>query len=856
MLPEQLVSAYRQYKQDTNAVATWLASTARAHGFLLRTETQEPRGRLKGKARKQGPEPQRHVIAINDFVPLARYIAASEKPVISIPHSFCSTINRVITARRRFSTRLAKHSGSGYDDESDARHGYFVDILESVREILRPRTAKEATTASTASPADELRNIFAHLDLQEPSQEFLDAPAPERPAQPTEDKAYYEVELQTTDDEISTAMGMLIHDLAELRRAILRLWTDHLVHQKLDLAACAVATNTAFELARSLIEDVTPIFEAHCPNGAGCAQDRLYKEMCKTLRENQASSNLKLNETPTSEYLLGDYLSYNAYRILVTFPMCACKRICCPKSIHFNAPNTFGVYDSSVPWWAKSDEQRRSDDKVILSEIMAELTSVMAFQPSHLGGGELLQGTKEMKETRKPPFYLVFIAQVHLDIHHYIGKKVSQTVETARRQIRVMREDFDLEVAFYDSVKHKKISEFSENLEKLARVMQKHCLDHEGDYMHELKIWHAKRARIEIPESMQPDRLLLHSPIFGGLLLFKLRMYYFIHGIQTANETGSIKHTLLLYHALCRDALTDMGWTDIEGVYGLLRGGEFFVGSPPGNADEDLKNFRLQRGISVSAVAKQGSSKRRKNVLENSRAGPRDFRFGHELSMMFLRRYNHGEARMVWSLDDIGKASKALDSDIWKGVLGDAPSPTGENEAGPSTATGPGGSQVKNDSGSPTSILPTITKSIIILAHILHREAPKMTFPYLRLHRDCCNILRDVRKVCLPILTTNKHMGKPLSLSDKGDRCPYFVVEDIFAAASEFSCGPPDQRAMKAAATVVDEFLASADSNGVAAVTALEAMGFEYWCKVDKKDGGDDTDKDAEELMSAPKDDA
>jgi hypothetical protein len=60
MLPSPLADTYRRYKQDTDDIATWLATTAKRYGFssdLLtgssKFPAQEKSKRLKGKARKE-----------------------------------------------------------------------------------------------------------------------------------------------------------------------------------------------------------------------------------------------------------------------------------------------------------------------------------------------------------------------------------------------------------------------------------------------------------------------------------------------------------------------------------------------------------------------------------------------------------------------------------------------------------------------------------------------------------------------------------------------------------------------------------------------------------------------------------
>lgn len=132
MLPEGLVSTYLEYKRDTDAIAAWLASTAKASGF---TASLTPvslygtnAGRLKGKARAQAKKistasATKYIISIKDFIILAEYLLEKAVPV---PRSFKSTLNRVIAARSNFSSKVDEYNETP-DEESDAKHGYFVD---------------------------------------------------------------------------------------------------------------------------------------------------------------------------------------------------------------------------------------------------------------------------------------------------------------------------------------------------------------------------------------------------------------------------------------------------------------------------------------------------------------------------------------------------------------------------------------------------------------------------------------------------------------------------------------------------------------------------------------------------------
>lgn len=286
MLTDNLVSIYKEYKEDTNSVASWLASTAKSCGYpadLLyggssQATNPKPSKRLKGKARKEAkaaaPQSQGsssnssrpdYIIAIKDFIPLAEFVAASKKPVISVPLAFANTLNRVIATRSRFGSRLAVH-GNSTDASADSKHSYFVGVLEKVREVLKPRippvSQDAASPRSPSDPVGEVGGRFANLSVYEPSEEFLNAPDIERPAPVKRDNATYVAESLQDLHEVMFAYTLFINDLMVIRSRIAWIWTNHRDKQ-FDLVAAAIATNTACDLARNMMEDMASVFKAH-----------------------------------------------------------------------------------------------------------------------------------------------------------------------------------------------------------------------------------------------------------------------------------------------------------------------------------------------------------------------------------------------------------------------------------------------------------------------------------------------------------------------------------------------------------------------------------------------------------------
>ena len=129
MLPDYLSTSYQRYKSDTNYIAEWLATTAKQCGFGAYQPRPEPQPekpkKLKGRARTlarrtaqasgQGANPRQegnttpqttYIIAIKDFVPMARHIVSFAKSSIQFPTKFFTVLDRAISLRQRVSLAM------------------------------------------------------------------------------------------------------------------------------------------------------------------------------------------------------------------------------------------------------------------------------------------------------------------------------------------------------------------------------------------------------------------------------------------------------------------------------------------------------------------------------------------------------------------------------------------------------------------------------------------------------------------------------------------------------------------------------------------------------------------------------
>lgn len=102
MFPKNISSSYSQYKNDTDTIASWLATTAKRFGYV--SETRSKSSRKKGKARAADTQSTSqgrptYTIAIKDFTILAKFIAAKDEPHIQVPPKFATLLDRAIATR-------------------------------------------------------------------------------------------------------------------------------------------------------------------------------------------------------------------------------------------------------------------------------------------------------------------------------------------------------------------------------------------------------------------------------------------------------------------------------------------------------------------------------------------------------------------------------------------------------------------------------------------------------------------------------------------------------------------------------------------------------------------------------------
>ncbi|KAB5515016.1 hypothetical protein GE09DRAFT_1264139 [Coniochaeta sp. 2T2.1] len=589
MQPLPLASAYRQYKEDTDFVASWLASTARACCYpadLLATPSAPsaraaPSKRPKGKSKKKGtassraaaaaettPAAPKYTVAIKDFITLAEHIAFRE-PAATVPSLFSDSINRLIKLRSFIPEGMATQDGSP-DYNSPQKPYCFLGVLERVREVLMLNTPPAANPAEPAPGTDDsgslLTTLFAALKVYAPAEIPDSAPRDSPPAQPTAaDVVQFEAELQTSFNDATFAFALLCSDLGRIRNKIRWIWTGYA--RAFDTAAAAIATNAAIGLAVNLIEEVVPVLKHH---DLGELVDFFYRALCEAKgytatyfqpQDQEAWAKHETYDVEDDAYVI----TYQLLRMLAE--NLDSHRLPLYKDGRFGFYNPFG-------------------------------SQLVKDYPVR---DEFVRGVGEMDRTGKVPFYAVFAPQVHLDTHYVLRAAAILPFENMMRETRTMGASIDASLGLHEDPK---VDAWPAENDQVLTNIRNSILRIHNDPIYEAKakVWVDEAG--SVPPSTQPNRILKTSPLLAGLMLYHFRAQVYKMGIAVANAWGAIACTFHLYNAVWNEKLINGRWKDMHVVLGVVLGeSNLFVGHPTWNVDEYFSQFCLQMGITAAAFA-------------------------------------------------------------------------------------------------------------------------------------------------------------------------------------------------------------------------------------------------------------
>lgn len=665
---------------------------------------------------------------------------------------------------------------------------------------------------------DDLSNRFAGLEVFDPSKEFLEAPDIKRPEKPVSDTATYAAEPSSSLGEAIFAMWSVINDLNNLRAHIDLLWRNYR-DVGYDMAAAAIATNTAIEFVRSMEEDVVPLLEAH--GGLSNVLEKCYLARCMSEGWDYKDLRIKAEDNFNYEtYDVANKTYVMTYRLLDGF-----RDVLHPGEVPLYKDGMFGYFDKKSDRSKKSGTAKFHDDRALLMPFLTDLATVVMAVPGWPVHDEFLRGMKDMADTGRISLSMVFAAQIFLDITYLLGPAMDRPYSTYATHTNVISNDLK---AYFEFHAELKIKTWPASNDAMIKEVRDSILWVGSDPMfgvHERLL----RRYGEAPPPANKNRMLRMSPVISGLMLYHYRMRYREAGMAVADAWGSIQYCEHLYNALrSSQHLLDGRWTDMDIARAVLGTDSFYAGGEePRSLGDQFKKFCLQMGVTASAM----TNRRRRGAPLPSKSGPRGLKVNAPVSGMFGERYSNNaamvlDAEQVRRIIDISTYELETDEETGAAFMGQIEDPKvlrekkrlqKELESGKGGKGGKGKQGAGNGQQSPVSL----GRLTDMLAQALNAEAIELSFPYMQLHRWCWRVLRGVREKCDADL---RRLVGPDYIENES-QLPFVVGYALMLA-----CGaegmPPTAAPLQSAAGAVNVMLAAGTGSFIVEKTMGEIMGF------------------------------
>jgi hypothetical protein len=468
MSPGILSTTYKRYKDDTNNIASWLATTAKRCGYpsdLLTSETakkgEQSAPKLKGRARKLArdaakaapskqqsspsnnnvPPKKVYAIARKDFITLADFIASSNKPAIQVPAAVLGLINRAITLRK-LHARWYSQDPTEENLKSNASHSYFIGVLEKVRDTLKSRCPSYVSkpSADTQNDYEATTNLFESLTVEESSS--IPESTREMPDERRESSEQFVAEDVKTLEEKYMAAHCLFHDIAKIREFVGKIWSVG----AFDLMTCAVATNTAIDLVRQAQHDFEEDFGTafNYEDIAGY----FYAVQCRVhgfdpLKRVSAEDPINFEAASIANFVM-----LPIYVLLSSF-----RDVLADDEIPVSKPGCFGSYDPSSDRQKKSPRQQFEEDKIILVEIMSDVCWLTVITPGIPAEDNFTRMARVMRKDGIIALWSVFAAQVFVDINHILRGRVDYGLLELQRHARKIKLTLETNFEFHKSLR-------------------------------------------------------------------------------------------------------------------------------------------------------------------------------------------------------------------------------------------------------------------------------------------------------------------------------------------------------------------------------------------------------------------
>lgn len=706
------------------------------------------------------------------FVEIAKVVADSTNPKIVVPTSIYTLLCDVISLRREVSRILGEPVTR--DDGQVDGHIYFINVLERVKEILRPMAEKIGfkNEVKPETSDQKLGNIFEVLTLEEPSQLEPDNSVPVTAQQPNQNTLLdHSYDIEPSRSDFLFASLLFFRDLNEIRELVRTVWVDY-SKGRASLIMASLLTNTSIDIIRRNLED-------HL-SAAGLQQDApeekdwidwVYSSGCIGI-------DLHYREHPVdpinfSTYQQADYFCLLTFDIIKTF-----MNDLRPDRLQFAKD-----YDAYLQF-AKSPRERYFSDKMFLTSFLSNLHNAAALK---LDAGPAIDDITrvfleaKISETKHVPLWLVFALQIVLDtrvaLQHDTSMAFQELQAAGQRATDITRHHFRFSRT--QAVREERWHE--DNDPQILKLISFVSLWINQDPLTKaVKKWSTTNLE-ELGVDLKPFSLLMQHPLLCGSLAYWLSLSLQEIGISLANAYDSILSAVHLYNAARQSKDLSVSWPDIEYLISVHSAQRIFVGGPPSEPEDFFKTFQIALGASVVNFAQHKRAARPRGTARHS--GSRRLRKSIPIHEIFRSRYC-----------SLGSRAELTNPKLDAVILETA---TQHPEMSNITAYATQWAQVRKL---------TSPQLLSILSVAITDEIPHLHFDYISMHIRCTTLLFDMRQKFITgaDVQTSAIAGKKVEMPHSRYLAEVAMSEDSFAARVVTSIFLADTKAAAAAAKSVD----------------------------------------------------
>lgn len=523
---------YVNYKVTTGRLIAWLFETAERHGVNLSND------KFKGEG------DQKRFKKVGDYVKLAAVLATHTESGVRLPPTLALVVRQAITLRK---AQASKFPDTERYRARNASHQHFTEELKFVLLLLENTTIDIDRRLSTSTLCSS--DIICAVWSQQSRHHESNPPVP------------LDGELSGSEFDKSLAVWTFFEDMADIRDNLYDTWEDYATG-RLCLTAAAVSTDTAFTIMEASCQE---IFQLVPDAPSWLALTMRLKEM--TDRQNW----------PEPEFL--DFTCAKvAFRLNEL-----CRHL---RAGHLLAKRTgfFEDYEPARDRSAWSIEDQDEEDIVLLSELFLEVVALSRTRTSVPAQDRLTAGLRQTVQGGSfelMPMYVVFAAQIFLDIHHLLRDGISRSLDSLQTEGK----------RAYDII-HEHFQQVDGDSGVRTQALEDILL-YAKDWIENDIVASAQYRHGGAQDQIRPYRFLRIHPILCGLKVFRLQILLQQSGIEMSNNIGSIVSAAHIYNAACRSGGLDKSWRDIDYVIELHTPKRVFSGSSPSTVSEYFDKFLL-----------------------------------------------------------------------------------------------------------------------------------------------------------------------------------------------------------------------------------------------------------------------